>query len=188
MIGFRTARDASAAWNVAKTAVQIIGFWGLFLFVLPPWIAARAAALGLPTWPSPAGRLAGAVLFIAASALGLTSGLTMAIRGGGTPLPFDTARRFVASGPYAWVRNPMAVAGLSQGIGVALWLGSLAVALYVVTGGVLWHVAVRPAEEADLARRFGRDYLDYRERVSLWWPTRSHRGGEYNRDSAGRGR
>jgi protein-S-isoprenylcysteine O-methyltransferase Ste14 len=61
----------------------------------------------------------------------------------------------VLAGPYRHVRNPMAVAGIAQGVAVALWLGSWAVLLYAVSGALLWHMAIRSAEERDLAERFG---------------------------------
>jgi len=48
----------------------------------------------------------------------------MAVLGNGTPLPAATARRLVIGGPYRFVRNPMAVAGLVQTVGVGLWTGS----------------------------------------------------------------
>ncbi|MEM6337020.1 MAG: isoprenylcysteine carboxylmethyltransferase family protein, partial [Bacteroidota bacterium] len=73
-------------------------------------------------------------------------------------------------GPYRCVRNPMAVGGLSQGLAVGLWLGAWSVFAYVVAGGLLWHVFVRPIEEADLAARFGSRYEAYRRRVRCWIP------------------
>jgi protein-S-isoprenylcysteine O-methyltransferase Ste14 len=64
----------------------------------------------------------------------------------------------------------MAVAGIGQGVAVALWLGSWVVLLYALAGAVLWHVAIRPAEERDLAARFGSAYRAYRSAVRLWLP------------------
>lgn len=52
----------------------------------------------------------------------------------------------------------MAVAGVGQSIAVGLIGGSRLVDGYSLTGAVLWHVAIRPPEEAD---RFGDDYADY---------------------------
>jgi protein-S-isoprenylcysteine O-methyltransferase Ste14 len=112
-------------------------------------------------------------LLAAASGLGLCSGMTMATRGDGTPLPTATAPRLVIAGPYRYVRNPMAVAGIAQGIAVGWYLGSVSVILCSLAGAVLWHIAVRPVEERDLAKRFGQSYADYRKHVKLWLP-RSH--------------
>ena len=39
-----------------------------------------------------------------------------------------------------------------------------------IAGGLLWHNLVRPAEEVDLERMFGADFVRYRDGVSLWWP------------------
>ena len=170
MYGFRRARPAPAARNLAKTAIQVVLFWGTFLFVLPAIVVAIERSLGWRQFPTDTARIAAVVIFAAASALGLASALTMATRGHGTPLPYDAPRTLVTGGPYAWVRNPMAVAGMGQGAAVALWYGSIAVLAYVIAGGVFWHVVVRPVEEQDLVQAFGEPYLRYRVRVPLWWP------------------
>jgi protein-S-isoprenylcysteine O-methyltransferase Ste14 len=94
----------------------------------------------------------------------------MAVRGGGTPMPTDCPRELVLVGPYRHIRNPMAVAGLTQGVAVGLMLGSPAVILYAVVGGPVWHLFVRPWEEADLERRFGDPYRRYRAAVCCWLP------------------
>ena len=72
---------------------------------------------------------------------------------------------------YRYVRNPIAVAGVVQGIAVGWYLGSYAVIVYSLAGAVLWHVAVRPVEEAGLNSRFGKTYNEYQQRVRLWIPT-----------------
>ena len=170
MYGFRRARPAPAARNLAKTSVQIVLFWGTFLFVLPALVVAVERSLGWPQFPSGVTRIAAVVLFAAASVLGLASAIAMATTGQGTPLPYDAPRALVTGGPYAWIRNPMAAAGMAQGAAVALWYGSVAVLAYVVAGGVLWHAVVRPVEEQDLVDAFGDAYSRYRTRVPLWWP------------------
>jgi protein-S-isoprenylcysteine O-methyltransferase Ste14 len=165
---FRRARPARASWNLFKTVGQIIVFWGFFLFVLPPWIAEAGRRAGVPEFPSTVGALIAVVIFSVASMLGLASAYTMAVLGQGTPLPIDSPRTLVVSGPYAYLRNPMATAGMLQGAAVALWHGSVIVFLYVVAGGLIWHLIARPLEEADLVRMFGGDFVAYRDRVPLW--------------------
>ncbi|HUQ84202.1 MAG TPA: isoprenylcysteine carboxylmethyltransferase family protein [Gemmatimonadaceae bacterium] len=172
MRSFRHAAPATASALLARTAVQVAIFWGLFLFVLPPKIAqldrTTADALGIPH-----ARAVAVVLFTIASSLGIASALTMVMRGRGTPLPIDGPRHLVVTGPYAWVRNPMAIAGLSQGLAVAIWLRSPLVVAYVIAGGALWHWLVRPLEEAHLLASFGEEYRAYRETVPLWVPRRT---------------
>ncbi len=164
----RVAQPASRAWNLAKTFVQTAIMWSTALWFVPSLIVAFERRFDVPGF-SPL-REAGWTLLTAASCMGLWSGFTMAWLGEGTPLPFDTARRFVVEGPYRWIRNPMAVAGLAQGIGVGLILGSYAVLAYCAAGGLLWQWAARPIEEADLAARFGSTYERYRREVPCWRP------------------
>jgi protein-S-isoprenylcysteine O-methyltransferase Ste14 len=168
----RVARAASPRWNLAKTAVQALAFWFLFLVAAPLAILLAVDAMGLPDarFVGLGGVIAGTVVIVAATVLSVASAITMARVGEGTPLPLDTARRLVTRGPYRLIRNPMAVAGIAQGIGVGLILGSPWVVAYALAGAVLWHVAIRPGEEADLVARFGEEYREYRARVPLWVP------------------
>jgi protein-S-isoprenylcysteine O-methyltransferase Ste14 len=165
---FREAVEAPPWRNLAKTAVQVVVLWSLALWIVPLAIdgaleAAAMTAFDITPRPAP-----GWAIFLAASATGLWSGAVMARRGAGTPLPLDHARRLVITGPYAHVRNPMAIAGLAQGFGVALMLGSLAVALYVAAGGLFWNVVLRPLEEARLTAQFGDAYRRYQREVPCW--------------------
>ena len=78
--------------------------------------------------------------------------------------------RLAITGPYRSVRNPMALAGLLQTVGVGLVVGSWMVCAIAVAGAVVWNVFIRPAEEADLAARFGEPYRRYAEHVRCWIP------------------
>lgn len=178
----RTARPASPAWNVSKTMMQSVLFWSLFLLVLPRLVA-RLEARCLPASPQylrhPRWKLAGQILFACGGALGLWSGAVIAIRGRGTPLPLDAARRLVLSGPYSRVRNPMALAGLSQGVGVGLWMRSPLVIAYALCGAPAWSLLVRPGEEDALEARFANAYRHYKTGVRLWLPLlRAYREAE----------
>ena len=133
-------------------------------------IVAAEGAAGIAGFDFPGRRGIGAMLFLAFSALNLRSGGVLSTLGRGTPLPLDCPRELVTSGPYAYVRNPMAVAGLGQGLSVAVWLGSWGVLAYVVAGIAVWQWGARPAEERDLEARFGMAYRDYRAAVRCWVP------------------
>ncbi|MFY9343113.1 MAG: isoprenylcysteine carboxylmethyltransferase family protein [Planctomycetota bacterium] len=172
MIGFRVANEASTTRHVATTLLQTAVFWATFLWLFPELLAGLGNHFWLPRLgvERAGGQGFAVALFVAASALGLGTGLTMAVRGRGTPLPLCTAREFVTSGPYRWLRNPMALAGIIQGIAVGLWRDEPLVVLYALAGAVLWHLVARPPEERDLARRFGPPFAAYRDRVGLWLP------------------
>ncbi|HYN08137.1 MAG TPA: methyltransferase [Vicinamibacterales bacterium] len=167
---FRSAAPAPVWRNVAKTLVQIVAFWGVLLWVFPLLILRVVSEYQLPGVHVAAWPVAGWTLLLLASAAGFWSGLTMAWHGLGTPLPLDHANRLVVRGPYAFICNPMAFTGLTQGTAVALITGSTAVFLYVVAGGSFWNWVVRPFEERDLVRRFAEPYERYRRAVRCWVP------------------
>jgi protein-S-isoprenylcysteine O-methyltransferase Ste14 len=167
---FRPAAPASSLRYLVRTAVQCALIWPLFLAILPAAVLIVEERTGLPRFGFPAQPFAAALLFAGFSALNVATGGVLAVRGRGTPLPLDAPAELVVSGPYAYVRNPMAVAGLGQGAAVAVWLGSWLVLTYVLAGAALWQLLLRPVEEEDLARRFGAAYADYRRAVSCWWP------------------
>lgn len=160
----------TAATHVASTFGQIVLFWGFFLAVMPFALAFLeqrwAVALPFPSFAGPAG----AAVLVLASALGVWSAAVMSTLGEGTPLPSAMPNRLVIAGPYRWIRNPMAVAGIVQGTAVGLILQSWLVVAYAVLGSLVWNYAVRPLEEADLEERFGEEFRHYRDTVRCWIP------------------
>ena len=155
--------------NVFKTLGQTAVMWGFFLGALPIAIASlEKVVVGwrLPEFPAEI-CWAGFALF---GAIGIYSGMLFSVHGRGTPLPLDTATNFIVLGPYRWVRNPMAIAGITQGVWIGLLLRSPAVLVYCVSGAMVWHFLARPWEEDDLARRFGEPYVKYRNGVRNWVP------------------
>ncbi len=176
---FRVAPEATSGRYVTWTLLQTAFFWSLFLGVIPAGILSIEHLLGWPAYAVP--RVIALMVFLLCSALGLTSGVIMAIRGRGTPLPLMSPRRLVVIGPYRYIRNPMAVAGLGQALAIGLWFGSWGMWLYVVTGFLVWNGWVRQKEEADLELRFGDAFRHYRAHVHCWIP----RWTPYRGDDAG---
>lgn len=167
---FRTARAATPRHHAGRTSLQILCFWGLCLGVIPLLISTLETRWNLTVGVPQSVRYGGGVLFVAASGLALWAALSMSTRGEGTPLPSAMPRRLVISGPYRYVRNPMAITGITQGIAVGLLLGSWLVVVYALLGSLVWNWVIRPLEEADLARRFGAEFEAYRARVGCWIP------------------
>lgn len=167
---FHTAARTSTSSYILKTSGQTLFFWLVFLVVVPWAVASFEARAGLALPRTLAATSLGMLLLFLGTALGLWSAFCMSVRGRGTPLPSQMPSRLVVSGPYAWLRNPMAVAGIAQGIAVGLILGSWLVVLYALSGAVFWHYLVRPDEEADLRRRFGEEYVYYQKKVRCWIP------------------
>lgn len=153
--------------------IQLVIFWSVFLWILPMGLQEfQHRALEMHNFAHVGQRPVAIVLFLGASTVGLWSCLTLAMQGEGTPLPTANAPKLVAAGPYRFVRNPMAVAGIWQGLAVGWYLGSVCVLAYAFLGALAWHVCVRPFEEAELSKRFGEAYDNYRKAVPLWFPFR----------------
>ena len=104
------------------------------------------------------------------SAMAELSACFLVARGEGTPLPTSCPARLVITGPYRYIRNPMATGSLMQGIAIGVWLGSPLILLYVALGISAWNFLARPWEERDLEARFGPAYAHYRAQVRCWIP------------------
>jgi len=157
-------------WNLAKTLAQAALFWTVFLFVIPWSLVRLQHSLGMPSVHCAVCGIVGAICFVSGSALALCSDYFMARYGQGTPFPFDTSRNLVVKGPYRHVRNPMAISGFMQTAGIGLYFGSVLVLLHVAAGVFVWNHFVRPWEEANLAVRYGGEYLRYWRSVRCWTP------------------
>lgn len=169
---FRTAANAPTNWILTKTLFQIVVVWTLILLVIPYFILQLENKLGIERAAFSGQKTLAGILFAAISLLGLASANVMSKIGRGTPLPLDAAPNLVISGAYAYVRNPMAISGIGQGLTVALWTGSPLVLIYALMGGAIWQLIFRPLEEDDLLQRFGTDYENYRRNVRCWIPRR----------------
>lgn len=167
---FRQAKATSTNYVLLKTFTQIAIVWSLILVVFPYLITIVEDKIGIPRLEFSFQRPIAAVLFVALSSIGVYAAIVMSRIGRGTPLPLDHASELVVLGPYAYVRNPMAVSGIGQGMAVALFLGSPLVAVYALIGSAIWQFVFRPLEEDDLAERFSDSYSNYRGAVKCWVP------------------
>lgn len=170
---FRKSKPASARYILFKTFSQIVVVWTLILALIPLLIVQLEDKLGIVRIAFPLQRPVAMVLFVTISLLGVWAAVVMSKTGKGTPLPLDHATDLVISGPYRFVRNPMALSGIGQGLAVALFLGSPLVAIYAFMGSAIWQVVFRPLEEDDLECRFGDEFNTYRSQVRCWIPRRS---------------
>jgi len=158
-------KRTAAGW----TAVQILIFWCTFLWILPKGIFELEQILTVTKFTrfTPSHQVA-PILFALASVLGITAAHAMNCTGKGTPLPTANAPNLVVTGPYRYVRNPMALAGILQGLCTGWFLGSYVVLVYAILGALTWHIFVRPTEEHELTKRFGDEYIQYKSKVPLW--------------------
>jgi protein-S-isoprenylcysteine O-methyltransferase Ste14 len=154
-----------------RVVLQAVAFGGLALGVLPAVILQQSGG----SWSALVTRsslLTSTLLqlLLLPALLGLAATQEFAVRGGGTPVPFDAPKRLVTTGPYAFVRNPMQ---LSAALVMAGWGGILeswwvagAAAMAVVYGSGF----AAGDERGDLDRRFGGSWRAYRRAVRSWIP------------------
>jgi protein-S-isoprenylcysteine O-methyltransferase Ste14 len=167
---FRISKETTTSWILMKTFAQIVVVWSLILFVFPMLIVWIETKIGIAQFAFPFQKIFSAILFVLLSSVGVSGALTMAKIGRGTPLPLDSASKLVVAGIYAFVRNPMAISGIGQGLAVGLFLGSPLVLLYALMGGAIWQMIFRQLEEEDLHEKFGADFEKYRANVCCWIP------------------
>ncbi|MBI5240433.1 MAG: isoprenylcysteine carboxylmethyltransferase family protein [Elusimicrobia bacterium] len=140
-----------------------------------PLVFAAAFALGLLLQKfcpapelSPSLRRALALLCFAVSAALGGWGFAWFLRLRTTVLPSRPSAALITSGPYRFSRNPLYAATALLYAGLALWSGALWALLLLPAAMVVLQRHVIAKEEAYLERRFGADYLDYKDRVRRW--------------------
>lgn len=90
-------------------------------------------------------------------------------RGGGGPGPEIPPDRLVASGLYAYTRNPMYLGHIIFLIGLTLTLRSWLAALITAAVAVWFHMRVL-ADERQLTAKLGEPYVAYMKSVKRWVP------------------
>jgi protein-S-isoprenylcysteine O-methyltransferase Ste14 len=164
---FRESNSTKTWMNALKTLLQIVSVWSITL-ILFPWIIIDA--FQIENNPTLMMKYIVYTLFGISSILGLSSAYVLVKNGDGTPLPADQTKKLVVEGTYKFVRNPMAIAGMGQGVSIAVFFESLHILIYTLLGGLVWHTVVRPIEEKNMIKRFGEAYLKYKKKVGLWFP------------------
>jgi len=147
-------------------------FYASAFFLLWGWLAVSSRrydprlGVTLPAWLEPVG----VVVLAVGGALAAACVGWFVVAGEGTPAPFDAPRRFVARGPYRYVRNPMYWGGAGILVGYGLMQRSVAVLLVAVFMLGCAHTFVVLYEEPSLEGQFGEEYREYCRRVARWLP------------------
>ena len=126
----------------------------------------RQIGLVLPLWTRPIG----IIIMAFGGILVLICITVFIIKGKGTPAVFDPPTEFVATGPYAYVRNPMYIGGFILLTGFGLYHTSISIVILSVVLIGLFHLFVVFVEEPSLEKLFGKSYLEYKKQVNRWIP------------------
>ena len=114
----------------------------------------------------------GIALMVVGGVVAFACVATFVTRGEGTPAPFDPPRKFVAAGPYQFVRNPMYIGGFLALAGFGLYEQSPAILFFALPWLLLVHLFVIFYEEPHLRTTFGSPYDAYCCSVRRWLPRR----------------
>jgi protein-S-isoprenylcysteine O-methyltransferase Ste14 len=146
--------------------------WIIFLAIIPVTISQVEITFYLhQNWITFPGQIPiGTVLFILFGSIGIWSTHTMTTLGDGTPLPSEHTNKLVITGPYKYIRNPMALCGTLQAVSIGIAIGSPFVVAYGALGAFAWNILVRPTEEHQLLTSFGDEYRNYQTLVKCWIP------------------
>ncbi len=153
------------------------GFLAFILVAVPyafDYVGSRLYPPSVHAWfaPAIAQRVAGSAFFILGLTGYLISSFWLVFVGKGPFVEFDPPKEFVATGPYRWMRNPIAAMLLLTVLGEAVFFGSPGIFTLFVLGIPLAQLQVVRIEEPRLRRRFGQSYVDYCRAVPRWFPRR----------------
>ncbi len=123
---------------------------------------------GLP-WDAPL-VLAGAVL-LGTGLYFLSISIQLFINiGRGTLAPWTPTQHLVVVGPYRYVRNPMISGVVMALLGESVVFGSIGIFVWAVIFFIVNHTYFLLSEEPGLQKRFGDEYLLYKNNVPRWIP------------------
>ena len=116
------------------------------------------------------GQFASGLVMAAGLAVLLRCVWEFAHRGRGTLAVFDAPRKFVVSGPYRYVRNPMYVGVLLILLGECWFFWSASLLLYAGLFFVIVNMFIIGYEERALRAKFGAEFVEYCQNVGRWIP------------------
>ena len=141
-------------------------------FLLPYWIISTEHSQSARPWVTTNILLAvlGAIITAAGLVLLILSIRLFILIGRGTIMPWDPTRKLIIVGLYQHVRNPMILGVLILEIGAAVLFASRGTAVLAVLFFLINTVYFIYSEEPGLEKRFGAEYVEYKENVPRWIP------------------
>lgn len=148
------------AFAILRTLIVAPLFVWLWTWLVPRWILGPLHVEHPEAW----------IVVAAGAFLAGWCALAFAIRGLGTPAPFDPPRRLVVTGLYRFVRNPMYVGMGILLIGEAWLIGRVEILYEALIAFALVSAFILVYEEPTLRSKFGDDYAEYCRNVRRWIP------------------
>ena len=90
--------------------------------------------------------------------------------GKGTLAPWSPPQKLVITGPYKYIRNPMIASVFFVISGMALVFTSVGLLIWALCFYIINTVYFIFSEEKGLVKRFGDQYIEYKQNVPMWFP------------------
>jgi len=89
----------------------------------------------------------------------------------GTPVPFNPPSKLITTGLYTYIRNPMLLGLFIFLIGLGVLFGSLSLIFIFTPLFILINVLyIKAIEEKEMEKKFGKQYLEYKKKVPMFFP------------------
>ncbi len=144
--------------------------FGLIILALFFFSMILNTRLGLPIFNNLLLDLIGVILVQIGLFVHLASIYLFKSIGKGTPVPIEPPKKFVYTGLYKFVRNPMYLAIFVDMLGGFFIFGHLLILLYAFLFLFVIHIYVVVIEEPKLQERFGKEYEEYTKSIPRWVP------------------
>jgi len=117
--------------------------------------------------PTATAQVLGPVLTVVS--FGLVAWAIVTFRRGGASVPTSEPTAVIVSGgPFRFSRNPIYLSMVLLLLGLGVWSNSLWFLMLAAVAALLLNYGVIAREERYLARKFGREYEAYCDRVRRW--------------------
>jgi protein-S-isoprenylcysteine O-methyltransferase Ste14 len=163
---------ATGNWKVRLIIAPVVGilYWGLIgLFIFLSFLVDRLLQLPKIFGYRWALIIGSPVIIIGFILMCFSIFHFLKVRG--TPVPFSPPPKLVTDGPYRYARNPMLTGIFIQLFGLGILDNSLALILIFTPLFIFinyWEL--KRVEEPELEKRLGREYIDYKKRVPMFFP------------------
>ena len=85
-------------------------------------------------------------------------------------MPLRATQKLVVEKPYSYCRNPLYFGLINFFLGISIMIGSISSLVMVFVFSVIIVSYIKLIEEQELEKRYGNDYLEYKEATPLLIP------------------
>ena len=150
--------------QLSRVLLTLPGLLLILAFLIhPPWIA--WSSLAVPTWS----RWIGVVVGLGVAPLNVWMLRSLGKNISETVLTKES-HELVTTGPYRWLRHPLYSFGLLMLGALSLVAANWLMAALTLAAGVFFSLVIIPREEAELVKKFGSRYENYRRGTGRLFP------------------